>query len=109
MVTRIVVGLIALVAIVQGLFGESLGLEAFMMLLLALLGLVYAAVAIDAEDATAFLVVVLAVGAAAGADVLGHINYVGGYLDAILDQVSVALYASVATILAVRIYNRLKG
>ena len=60
-------------------------------------------------DATAYLVVTLAVGAAAGADVLGHIQVIGGPLDAILDQVSTALYAGVVTVLAKRTLNRLKG
>ena len=111
MATRITIGLITLVAIIQGLFGDQMaeGMGGVMMLLLAVLGLIYAAVAIDAEDATAFLVVALAVGAAAGADVLNHIHFVGEYLDAIVDQAVVALYAGVITILALRTYNRLKG
>ena len=108
MATRVTVGLIALVAIIQGLASEAMP-EGIMALLLALLGLVYAFVAIDAEDATAYLVVTLAVGAAAGADVLSHIHVVGEYLDAIVDQVVIALYAGVITILVVRTYNRLKG
>jgi hypothetical protein len=78
-------------------------------ILLVLLGLAYAYVAIDAEDATNYLVVVLAVGAAAGSDVLNNIPAVGMYLDGILGGVSTALYASVATIAAVWIVNRLKG
>lgn len=108
MATRVTVGLIALVAIIQGLASEAMP-EGIMALLLALLGLVYAFVAIDAEDATAYLVVTLAVGAAAGADVLSHIHVVGEHLDAIVDQVVIALYAGVITILVVRTYNRLKG
>ncbi len=108
MATRVTIGLIALVAIIQGLAADAMP-EGIMALLLALLGLVYAFVAIDAEDATAFLVVVLAVGAAAHADVLSHIHVVGEYLDAIVDQVVIALYAGVITILVVRTYNRLKG
>ena len=78
-------------------------------ILLVLLGLAYAYVAIDAEDATAYLVVVLAVGAAASSDVLNAIPAAGMYLDGILDGLSTALYASVATIAVVRIVNRLKG
>ncbi len=111
MTTRVIVVLITLVAIIQGLGGDGMSeaVGGIMMLLLALLGLAYAAVAIDAEDATAFLVVTLAVGAAAGADVLSHIHVVGEYLDAIVDQITVALYAGVITILAVRAYNRIKG
>ena len=75
-----------------------------MPLALVILGLAYAAVAIDAEDATAYLVITLAVGAAAGADVLGHIPQIGVPLDAIVDQVSVALYAGVITVLVIRTF-----
>ena len=40
--------------------------------------------AVDAEDATAYLVVTLAVGGAAGTGVLGNIPAVGDALNAIL-------------------------
>ena len=108
MAVRIIVGLITLLAIVEGLAPDALG-SGIVALLLVILGLVYAAMAIDAEDATAYLVVTLAVGGAAATDVLSHIHAVGGHLDAILDQVSIALYAGVVTILVVRALNRLKG
>jgi hypothetical protein len=78
-------------------------------ILLVVLGLAYAYLAVDAGDATAHLVVVVGVGAAAAADVLSAIPAVGMYLDGILGGVSTALYASVATIAAVWIVNRLKG
>jgi hypothetical protein len=108
MATRVIVGLTVLAAIVLAVApdanaGNSLSIA------LVLLGLAYAAVAIDAEDATAYLVVVVAVGAAAGADVLSAIPAIGAYLDGILDGLSTALYASVATIAGTRVVNRLKG
>ena len=78
-------------------------------LLMVVVGIVYAALTVDAEDATAFLVVALAVGAAAGAAVLGHIPAVGAQLDGALGALSTALYAGVATVAATRILNRLKG
>ncbi len=108
MATRIIIGLIALLAIVQGLAADAIP-EGIVPFALVILGLAYAAVAIDAEDATAYLVVVLAVGAAAGADVLSHIQGIGASLDAILDQVCTALYAGVITVLVQRTINRLKG
>jgi len=108
MATRVITGLILLAAVVlavapDAIPGNALGI------LLVLLGLAYAYVAIDAEDATGYLVVVLAVGASAGSDVLNAIPAVGMYLDGILGGLSTALYASVATIAAVRVTNRLKG
>ena len=105
---RIIVALVVLVAIVQGLSADLVP-EGILPLALVVLGLVYAAIAIDAEDATAYLVVALAVGAASGADVLNNIHAIGGHLDAIVDQVSTALYAGVITVLVKRTLNRLKG
>ena len=108
MANRIIVGLVVLVAIVQGLAADALP-AGIASLALVILGLAYAAVAVDAEDATAYLVVALAVGAAAGANVLSNIQVIGGPLDAIVDQVSTALYAGVITVLVKRTCNRLAG
>ena len=105
MATRIIVGLIALVALVQGL--ANVDSKGILPLALVVLGLIYAAVAIDAEDATGFLVVAIAVGAASQADVLNNIHEIGKYLDAIVDQISTALYAGVVTVLVRWILNRL--
>jgi hypothetical protein len=113
MALRIIVGLTALVAIIQGLAGASIegGIGGILMLALVVLGLVYGAMAIDAEDATAYLAVTIAVGAAAGANVLDQdlLDMLGDRLDAIVDQASIALYAGAITILIRRTINRLKG
>lgn len=107
MATRIIVGLVVLLAIVQAVVPNAPA--DVLVPLLVILGLAYAAIAINAEDATAFLVVAVAVGASANADVLNHIPAVGGHLDAIVGHISTALYSGVATVLAVRTVNRLKG
>jgi hypothetical protein len=107
MATRVIVGLTLLAAILALVPaanpGDAMGI------LLVVLGLAYAYLAVDAGDATAHLVVVVGVGAAAGADVLSAIPAVGMYLDGILGGLSTALYASVATIAGVRVFNRIKG
>ena len=108
MATRVIVGLIALLAIVQGLAGDMIG-GGVIMILIVLLGIVYGFMGVDAEDATDYLVVTIAVGAAAGADVLSGIPAIGASLDGILDPASSALYASVFSILIMRTINRLKG
>ena len=108
MATRAIIGLILLAAIVLAVAPEAIPGNA-LTILLVVLGLAWAYVAIDPEDATAYLVVVLAVGAAAESDVLNAIPAVGMYLDGILGGLSTALYASVATIAALRIANRIKG
>ncbi len=108
MAIKIIIGLIAILAVVQALAGDLVP-GGTVPLALVILGLAYAALAIDPEDAIAYLVLTLAVGAASGADVLGHIPQIGAPLDAIFDQVSVALYAGVVTVLAMRTFNRLKG
>ena len=108
MTIRIVIGLIVVLAIVQALAANAVP-GGIVPLVLVILGLFYAAVAIDPEDATAYLVVTLAVGAASGANVLGHIPLIGDPLDAIVDQVSIVLYAGVITVLVMRTINRIKG
>ncbi len=109
MATRVIVGLIALLSIVQGLAGGMMADGGIMMLVIVLLGIIYGFMGVDAEDATDYLVVTIAVGAAASADVLSNIPGIGASLDAILDPASSALYASVASILIMRTINRLKG
>ena len=109
MLTRIIVGLIALLAIIQGVAGDMMADGGAMMIIIVLLGIIYGFTGVDAEDATDYLVVTIAVGAAAGADVLSNIPGIGATLDAILDPASSALYASVVSILIMRTINRLKG
>ena len=108
MAIRIIVGLILLLAIVGGLAPDMIPGEA-VPILLVVLGIAYAAMAIDAEDATATLVVILAVGAAAGANVLSAVPAIGAPLDAILDHASIALYSSAIAVFVTRAINRLKG
>ena len=108
MVSRAIVGLTLLAAIVQGVAPE-VGMMVMLPLVLVVLGLAYAALEVDAENATDVLVVAVAAGAASGADVLSMIPAVGMYLDGILDGVVVALYAGVATVVALRLVNRIKG
>ena len=108
MANRVIIGLILLAAIVLAVAPEAIPGNA-LTILLVVLGLAWAYVAIDPEDATAYLVVVLAVGAAAESEVLNAIPAVGMYLNGILGGLSTALYASVATIAALRIVNRIKG
>ncbi len=109
MVTRVVVILIALLAIIQGVAGGMMDDGGLMMLLIVVLGIIYGFTGVDAENATDYLVVTIAVGAAAGADVLSNIPAIGANLDAMLDPASSALYASVVSILIVRTVNRIKG
>ena len=108
MASRIIVSLIAALAIIQGLTPDAIpaGLAS---LALVILGLAYAVVAVSADDETSYLIVALAVGAAAGADALSGIPQLGAHLDAIVDPISTALYAGVITILVQRIINHFTG
>lgn len=108
MLRRVLVAAMVVLAVVHGLRPEMIG-GGVVPLLLVLAGLAYGVVATDAENPTIYLVVVLAVGATAGADVLSSIHEVGSYLDSILDAATYPLYASVATILCIRTYNRVKA
>ena len=106
MATRIIVGLAVIAAVVEGLWAGVVPNE-ILPLALVVLGLAHGATGVDAEDATGYLAVAIAVGMAASSDVLGHIHVVGGYLDAIVDQLSVALLAGVVTVLVLRTWNRI--
>ncbi len=108
MANRIIIGLAALLAIVMA-FAPDVDSGGMLSLGLVVLGLVYAAMAVDAEDAGAYLILTLAVGAAAGADALSHIPAIGGQLDAIVDNLSTVLTAGVAAVVAVWVVNRVKG
>ncbi len=104
---RIIVALTVLVAIIEGVGNLDTG--GILALALVVLGIVYAITEIDAEDATGELAVVIASGAAVSSGALDSIPAIGGHLNAILGQIVVALYAGAATVLVVRIINRLKG
>lgn len=108
MAARIIVGLAVIAAIVQGLWPDLVP-QNILPLVIVVLGLVYGVMCLDAEDATGYLVLAIAVGSAAATDVLGHIHVVGigGYLDAIVDQISLALYGGVVAVLAIRTWNRI--
>ena len=108
MASRAIVGLTLLAAIVMAVVPDP-AMGGMLSILLVVLGLVYAALEVDAENATDGLVVAVAAGAAAGGDVLSLIPAVGMYLDGILDGVVVALYSGVATVVALRLVNRIKG
>lgn len=108
MANKVLIGVAVLVAVVEAVAAGTLPAGSGG-IILALAGLIYAGMAWDPEDATAELVVAVAVGAAAGADVLSGIPAIGPYLDGIIDGLSTALYAGVATVLGMRVLNRLKG
>ena len=115
--TRIVVGLILLAAIIEGLAPGAVPMD-LLPLALVILGLIYGWTAVDADDPGTYLLVTLAVAAAAtmpdsaggdGNGALGLIPTVGGHLDAILDQVATALLAGVVSVFVQRSISRLQG
>ena len=108
MASRAIVGLSLLAAIVAAVVPDP-ALGGMLAILLVVLGLAYAVVALDPENATDFLAVAIAAGAAGGADALSVIPAVGMYLDGILDGLVLTLYGNVAAIVAIRVFNRIKG
>ena len=108
MVNRILVALVALLAIVKA-FAPDLQDAGVIGIVVVVAGLAYAALAVNAEEATDYLVVAVAVAIAAKANVLGAIPGIGDQLDAIVDTISMALTAGIITVLAVRTINRVKG
>lgn len=108
MATKVLLVLALIAAILEGLW-SGLVPQNLLPLALVVIGLIYAGMTIDPEDAGAYLIVVIAFGAASASDVLGHIHVIGGYLDAIMDQLVVAAYAGVFSVVSLRIWSRLRA
>ena len=106
MATKVLLVLALIAAIVEGLMPGMVP-QKLLPLALVVLGLIYAGMNIDPEDATGALVFIVALGAASMSNVLGHIHVIGGYLDAILDQIAVFAYAMVVTVVVLATWNRL--
>jgi hypothetical protein len=116
--SRILIGLLTLAAVIEGLAPGAVPSN-LLPLAIVILGLVYGWTEVDAEDPVTYLAVAIAVGVATampavsgmgdGNGVLNLIPAVGGYLDAIADLASTGLYAGVISILVARAVNRLKG
>ncbi len=109
MATRCVIALSVLLALHEALLPGMLLPAALVSLALVILGLLYAHMAVNAEDATGYLALTIAVGAVAGMDVLGNIPAIGGHLDSIIDPISVVLYSGVVTVLVKRAASRITG
>ena len=105
---RIIFGLGVIAAIIEGV-QPGLVPMGLLPLLLVVLGLVYGARSIDAENPTVVLVVAASVGMATGADVLDRIPAIGEHLDSIVDQYVLLLYGAVIAVMARRAFNRIKG
>ena len=108
MENRIIFGLLAIAAIVEGLAAGSVPMN-LLPLALVVLGLIYGVRGVDAEDPAGVLSVVIATAIAADANVLSNIQVIGGHLDSILDQVAVAYLAVAVAVVGVRVINRVKG
>lgn len=116
--TRIVLGLILLAAIIEGLAPGAVPSD-LLPLALVILGLIFGWAAIDADDPVVYLLVTLTVAVATtmpdvggvgdGDGLLALIPAIGGQLDAILDQIATALLAGALSIFAQRAMGHLKG
>ncbi len=122
MANRVLVGLGTIIGLLMGFAPGVVPMDS---LLMVVIGIVYAVMNVDAEDATGFLVVAIAVGLATGDHtivghemddhmmhhhgVLTHIPVIGEQLSGAFGALQIALYAGVATVAATRIFNRLKG
>lgn len=106
MATKVLLVLALIAAIVEGLWSGMIP-QNLLPLALVVIGLIYAGMSVDPDDAGAYLIAVIAFGAASGSNVLGHIHVIGGFLDAIMDQLVIAAYAGVFSVVALRIWNTL--
>ncbi|MCY4627521.1 MAG: hypothetical protein OXE58_08135 [Acidobacteria bacterium] len=106
MAQRVLVGVGTLIGL---LMGFAPGMVPMASLLMVVIGVVYAVMNVDAEDATTYLVIAIAVGGMTGADVLSHIPGVGMQLDMAFDALATAMWAGAAAVVATRLFNRIKG
>ena len=104
MAIRVVYAIGILAAIVEGLAPGAVP-GGLLPLIMVVAGVAYAVMNIDAANPQAFLTTALVVAAAGGADVLSNVQAVGGYLDAIVDQVAVVYLSGGAGVLGVRAWN----
>lgn len=108
MLNKIILGVGMLAAVVHGVVPDIVP-NNILPLALVLLGLVYGVTAIDSENATDFLVLVVAVIAVSQSDLLSHIHVIGGHLDAIWDAYALPVGGAVVPIALYRVYHRLVG
>lgn len=108
MLNKIILAVGVLIAIVHGL-APDLVPNNILPLVLVLLGLVYGITAIESENATDFMVLVIAVVAVSQTDILSHIHVIGPHLDAIWDAYAIPVGGAVVPIALLRVYHRLVG
>ena len=106
MATKVLIVLALIAAIVQGLWPDVVP-QKLLPLALVVIGLIYAGMAVDPEDAGKYLLIVIAFGAASASNVLEAIHTVGPFLDAIMDQLATAAYAGVFSVASLRVWNAL--
>ncbi len=106
MVNRILVGAGTLIGLAMGFAPGMVPMDS---LLMVIIGIVYFAMNVDAEEPTVALLMAIAVGGMTASDVLGHIPAIGMQIDGAFGALAIALWAGVATVAATRILNRLKG
>ena len=104
MLSRVIVGLTVIVAIIQGVAPELVP-AMILPLVLVILGLVYGVMCLDSDNRVGFCVIAVAVGAAASAGVLTNIHEIGGWLNDIVNQISIALYAAVVAVLVMGVWE----
>lgn len=105
---RIIFGLGAVAAIVEGLFPGAVPAN-LLPLILVVLGLVYGVRCLEAEDSVMYVAVSVGLAMAANGDVLDSIHYIGMHLDNIADQLVKLYLGGVVAIVATRVYTRIKG
>ena len=103
---KIVLGLAALCAIVEGVAPGVVPGDLLPMALVVL-GLVWGYLGVDADDPVMFCALAVAVGLTGGSDALGNLVAVGSYLDGMIDALSIALYSAVGTLVVRRAITQL--
>lgn len=104
MAVKVIVGLVALAAIVSA-FPVVPG--TYLMGALVVLGLIHGYMGVSDDDASTFAIGAIALAAAGELNVLSNIQAIGSYLDTIVDGLVVAALSAVVTRAVLRIVNLL--
>ena len=104
MAGKVIVGLVALAAILNAVPGVP---GDMVMLALVILGLIHGYMGVDEDSASNFAIGAVALAAAGQLDVMSNIQMIGGFLDAIVDGLVVAALSAVVTRAVLRVVNAL--
>ena len=107
MAGKVIVGLVALAAILSAVPVVPAGAGEYLMLALVVLGLIHGYMGLDEDSTSNFAIGAVALAAAGHLNVLSNIMMIGSFLDMIVDGLVIAALSAVVTRAVLRIVSAL--